>query len=106
MPFVPIVLSGSRTDVDVKSIGVMATLPDDMSPLQLGSGGYLGAVLHPHRAAEDRLARRAVERMAPSDGGWPARLDRRGARVLFHGCELERPLPQDVTQDLRYCCRC
>jgi len=29
-----------RTDVDVKSIGVMAVLPDDMSPLQLGSGGY------------------------------------------------------------------
>lgn len=28
-----------RTDVDVKSIGVMAALPDDMSPLQLGSGG-------------------------------------------------------------------
>jgi hypothetical protein len=28
-----------RTDVDVKAIGKMAALPDDMSPLQLGTGG-------------------------------------------------------------------
>lgn len=28
-----------RTDVDVASLGVMAALPDDMSPLQLGTGG-------------------------------------------------------------------
>ncbi|MDZ5449689.1 DUF4178 domain-containing protein [Labrys sp. ZIDIC5] len=28
-----------RTDVDVTSLGVMAALPDDMSPLQLGTGG-------------------------------------------------------------------
>jgi len=28
-----------RTDVDVKAIGTMAALPDDMSPLQLGTGG-------------------------------------------------------------------
>ncbi|WP_448953686.1 DUF4178 domain-containing protein [Labrys neptuniae] len=30
-----------RTDVDVTSLGVMAALPEDMSPLQLGTGGVL-----------------------------------------------------------------
>lgn len=29
-----------RHDVDVESIGVMAALPDDMSPLQLGTSGF------------------------------------------------------------------
>ncbi len=29
-----------RHDVDVESIGIMATLPDDMSPLQIGTGGF------------------------------------------------------------------
>lgn len=29
-----------RRDVDVESIGTMAALPDDMSPLQIGTGGY------------------------------------------------------------------
>jgi hypothetical protein len=28
-----------RHDVDVESIGIMAALPDDMSPLQIGTGG-------------------------------------------------------------------
>jgi hypothetical protein len=31
-----------RTDVDVESIGVMAQLPDDMSPIQVGTQGYYG----------------------------------------------------------------
>ncbi len=29
-----------RHDVDVKAIGTMAALPDDMSPLQIGTGGF------------------------------------------------------------------
>ena len=29
-----------RRDVDVESIGTMAALPDDMSPLQIGTGGF------------------------------------------------------------------
>jgi hypothetical protein len=29
-----------RHDVDVESIGIMAALPEDMSPLQIGTGGF------------------------------------------------------------------
>ncbi|HEY8190171.1 MAG TPA: DUF4178 domain-containing protein [Micavibrio sp.] len=33
-----------RRDVDVESIGTMAALPDDMSPLQIGTEGYYAGV--------------------------------------------------------------
>jgi hypothetical protein len=50
-----------RQDLDLESIGTMATLPDDMSPFQLGSEGYY---LGKHFTLVGRM------KMGWADGSW------------------------------------
>jgi len=93
-----------RTDVDVKSIGVMAALPDDMSPLQLGSGGYfeeqsftiIGRLKIGWR---DGLWNEWHLLMADGRRGWIG--EAQGSFSISF--EMERPLPHDVDQTFEFC---
>lgn len=93
-----------RTDVDVKSIGVMATLPDDMSPLQLGSGGYfeeqpftlIGRLKIGWR---DGLWNEWHLLMADGRRGWIG--EAQGSFSISF--ELEGALPRDVEATLAHC---
>ncbi|MER8950210.1 DUF4178 domain-containing protein [Mesorhizobium sp. M0959] len=93
-----------RTDVDVTSIGVMAALPDDMSPLQLGSGGYfeeqpftlIGRLKIGWR---DGLWNEWHLLMADGRRGWIG--DAQGAFSISF--ELEGALPHDVAASFEYC---
>ncbi len=93
-----------RRDVDVTSIGVMAALPEDMSPLQLGSGGYfedqpftlIGRLKIGWR---DGLWNEWHLLMADGRRGWIG--EAQGSfSVSF---ELEGVLPRDVAQTFEYC---
>jgi len=93
-----------RTDVDVRSIGVMAALPEDMSPLQLGSGGYfedqpftlIGRLKVGWR---DGLWNEWHLLMADGRRGWIG--EAQGSFSISF--ELEGALPRDVTQTFEYC---
>ncbi|RVD69561.1 MAG: DUF4178 domain-containing protein [Mesorhizobium sp.] len=93
-----------RTDVDVKSIGVMAALPDDMSPLQLGSGGYfeqqpftlIGRLKIGWR---DGLWNEWHLLTADGRRGWIG--EAQGSFSISF--ELEGPLPRDVEVTLDHC---
>jgi hypothetical protein len=90
-----------RTDVDVQTIGVMAALPDDMSPLQLGTGGMF------EEQAFTIIGRLKIGwrdglwnewHMLMSDGrrGWIG--EAQGSfSVSF---EVEKPLPEDVRSSI------
>lgn len=93
-----------RTDIDVKSIGVMAALPDDMSPLQLGSGGHfedqpftlIGRLKIGWR---DGLWNEWHVLMADGRGGWIG--EAQGSFSISF--ELEGALPRDVEASLNRC---
>lgn len=93
-----------RTDVEVKSIGVMATLPDDMSPLQLGSGGefdgqsftLIGRLKIGWR---DGLWNEWHLLMADGRRGWIG--EAQGSFSISF--ELEGALPRDVEATLVHC---
>ena len=87
-----------RTDVDVRSIGVMAALPDDMSPLQLGSGGYFED--QPFTIGwRDGLWNEWHLLMADGRRGWIG--EAQGSFSISF--QLEAALPRDVTQTFEYC---
>jgi hypothetical protein len=90
-----------RRDVDVESIGVMAALPDDMSPLQIGTGGYYNGL---------RFTIIGRMKIGWDDGVWNEWFlytddGRRGWLAEAQGSygvsfELDDPLPPDVNADL------
>lgn len=93
-----------RTDVDVKAIGKMAALPDDMSPLQLGTGGaYEGldfTIIGRLKIGwRDGLWNEWHMLMSDGRRGWIG--EAQGSfSVSF---EVEEPLPRDVMAALERC---